>query len=173
MTGNQEMSRFFAQWFPTIRSFCWLYLGDEREGAGAAIDVFCEYLQTGLPFETDEIPLALWVCSVERVQKCAITNSVSQRDYGFDRGASVDEAVMLLNDEERLVFLLHAIYGLPTAWITLITGWSASTVAALCEIGSAQMRNALHQFVHGTAQVGCGEYGKFVIRRQTSALKLT
>jgi DNA-directed RNA polymerase specialized sigma24 family protein len=101
-------------------------------------------MRTGLPFETDELPLVLWECAAESVQgRAFITNAYGRMPKSCDKGTEFDKAVMLLNSDERLAFLLHMVYGLPPGWVMLITGWSARTVVALCEAGAVQVSRAL------------------------------
>jgi hypothetical protein len=146
LASSQQVHEFYAQWFPTIRSFATLYLGDEDDGTAAAVQAFCEYSRTGLPFEIEELPLVLWECATESVQERASITDVSERISEFDRSKTkFDKALMLLNQEERLAFLLHTVYGLPTAWIMLITGWSAQTIADLWKAASEKVRKSLHQ----------------------------
>lgn len=144
MATSKQVNEFYARWFPTIRSFARLYLGDEDEGTAAAIHAFCEYVRTGLPFETHELPIVLWECTAESVLTRTSNPRMSGRmSRSRDKGSEFDKAVMLLNSEERLAFLLHTVYGLPPGWIMLITGWSQQRVTTLCEAGSARVRNAL------------------------------
>lgn len=143
MATSKQINEFYARWFPTIRSFARLYLGDEDEGVAAAVHAFCEYVRTGLPFETDELPLVLWECAAESVQNRAPNMDMGRMPGSGNKRTEFDKAVMLLNTEQRLAFLLHTVYGLPHGWIMLITGWSTQTVVALCEAGSARVRDAL------------------------------
>jgi DNA-directed RNA polymerase specialized sigma24 family protein len=146
LADSQQVHEFYAQWFPTIRSFATLYLGDEDEGTAAAVQAFSKYSRTGLPFETEELPLVLWECAAESVQDRASIADVSGKRLEFDRRKTkFDQALMLLSQEERLAFLLHTVYGLPTAWIMLITGWSAQTIEDLWKAASAKLRKSLRQ----------------------------
>lgn len=143
MASSEQVHQFYAQWFPTVRSFATLYLGDEEEGTAAAVQAFCEYSRTGLLFEIDELPLVLWECAAESAQeRASITGP--ERVSNLNQGnTKFDKALMLLSPDERLAFLLHTVYGLPTAWIMLVTGWPAQTIAALREAASSQVRKVL------------------------------
>lgn len=144
MASSNQVHEFYARWFPTIRSFATLYLGDEEEGTAAAVQAFCEYSRTGLAFETDEVPLVLWECATESAQERASTTNVSEKLPEFEKtNKKFDEALRLLGEEERLAFLLHTVYRLPMAWIMLITGWPAQTITALREAASSQVRRVL------------------------------
>jgi hypothetical protein len=137
MASAKQIQEFYSQWFPTVLSFVRLYTGNDTLAAHLAAEVFCGYLHTGLPYETNEMPLVLWECAVdvaEREADPAVTIS---------RRTEFENAVFRLHSEERLVFLLHALFALPAGWISLITGWPLAKVHRLADVSSAQMRNLL------------------------------
>lgn len=136
MASAKQVQAFYSLWFPTVLSFARLYTGDDDLAARIAVEAFCEYLHSGLPYETDEMPLVLWECAVD----------VAQRHAGPGvpaRTSEFENAVIRLHPEERLVFLLHALFALPASWIGLITGWSLARIHALADASSVHMRNLL------------------------------
>lgn len=137
MARATKVQAFYSLWFPTVFSFDRLYLGNDDLAAGAAVDTFCEYMHTGLPYETDEMPLVLWECAIEVTQRHRISPNTMLRTSDFEN------AILRLDAEERLVFLLGVFFDLPPGWISLITGWPLSRIHALTTSSSAHMRNLL------------------------------
>lgn len=136
MASAKQVQAFYSLWFPTVLSFARLYTGEDEVAARIAVDAFCEYLHTGLPYETDEMPLVLWECAVDVAQGHAVPGVPA-------RTSEFENAVLRLHSEERLVFLLHALFALPAGWISLITGWPSARIQALAEASSVHMRNLL------------------------------
>lgn len=136
MASSKQVQAFYSLWFPTVLSFTRLYTGDDESAAHISIDAFCEYLHSGLPFDTDEMPLVLWECTVDVAQHYAVPGRATNR-------SEFENAVTRLHSEERLVFLLHALFALPPGWISLITGWSLARVQALSEASFVHMRDLL------------------------------
>jgi DNA-directed RNA polymerase specialized sigma24 family protein len=137
MANATRVQAFYSLWFPTVFSFARLYLGNDDLAAEAAVDTFCEYMHTGLPYETDEMPLVLWECAIEVTQRHHISPNTMSRASDFEN------VILRLDPEERLVFLLGAFFDLPTGWISLITGWPLARIQALTSSSSARMRNLL------------------------------
>ena len=137
MARATKVQAFYSLWSPTVFSFARLYLGDDDLAARTAVDAFCEYMHTGLPYETDEMPLVLWECVVEVTLQRRSSPDTILRISGFEN------AIVRLRDEERLVFLLGTFFDLPPGWISLITGWPLAKVRNLTTSSSDRMRNLL------------------------------
>lgn len=145
MASSREIRTFYERWFPIIHSFSRLFLGSRPQGTVAAIEAFSEYMRTGLPYEVIQMPLVLWECAVESALNRQFSSKPLARTSLFDTdGSKFDKALMFLSPQERLVFLLHTVYGLTLDWIELTTGWPGESVAELCEASRAQMRRLLN-----------------------------
>ena len=167
MASTTKVQAFYSLWFPTVFSFARLYLGNDDLAAGTAVDAFCEYMHTGLPYETDEMPLVLWECAVEVTLRRRISPDTILRTSGFEN------AIVRLRDEERIVFLLGVLFDLPTGWISLITGWPLTKVRTLTTSSSARIRSLLgfptstpsaliHNLPHST-EPSLGRHSQFKI----------
>lgn len=143
MASVREVEEFYRRWFPTLRSFAALFLGSEHHGTVAAIHSFAEYMQIGLPYRAVEMPLPVWELAVESILKQRSISHPKQADLD-SRISPFDRALLCLDSEERLVFLLHTVYGVSLTWIELITEWPAESVICLERLSRIHIRTLLN-----------------------------
>lgn len=134
MASSSHVREFYSEWSPTIASFLRLYLGDRERANADAIDVFCEYMATGMPLDTTDMPIVLWECAVD------LARSADRRPQRAAGTSEFESAILFLPADQRLIFLLHSVFTLPTLWIALITGLPAGDVRALSTHSSQTMR---------------------------------
>ena len=137
MASGSQVQDFYSQWFPTIASFLRLYLGDRERANCKAIDAFSEYMATGLPLDASELPIVLWECAADVAQRTEVPHWTSPDSSEFEA------AILFLDSDERLTFLLHSFFGLPILWIALITGFPVRKVEVLATRSSETMRISL------------------------------
>lgn len=134
MATIRHVREFHSEWSPTVTSFLRLYSGDREFANAMASDAFCEYMATGLPLETTEMPIGLWECAVD------VARRAQRKPLKVTENSEFESAILFLPRDQRLIFLLHSFFALPTLWIALITGLPVKDVQELSVRSSDTMR---------------------------------
>lgn len=122
--GNRDR-KLYSHWLPTVFAFLHMYSGDKDRAELMATEALAEFRETGLLFEPDEMPIVLWECAVDVLQR----NRIAGRKLSSQ--SDLERCLLELHPEQRLVFLLHSVFGLRLMNIALITGWSLLSVKRL------------------------------------------
>lgn len=136
MGTRKDLELFCRRWAPTVLSFTTLFLGNDDAAVEAAVEALAGYMNTGQKLEMDEFPLPLWECVVGRVR--AATSKATR-----ETSSLFDDAILELDEDARLVFLLDDVFAVPMSWIVLITKWPEERVAFLGASATARMKTCL------------------------------
>lgn len=136
MRTRKDLEQFCRRWAPTVLSFTTLFLGNDDAALDATIEALAGYMNTGQTLEMDKFPLLLWDCVVARVTGATVKTR-------RETSSLFDDAILELDEEARLVFLLDDVFAVPMNWIMLITKWPEERVAILGASATARMKACL------------------------------
>ncbi|MGH9777209.1 MAG: RNA polymerase sigma factor [Candidatus Acidiferrales bacterium] len=124
--NEKDVREFFDRWGTAVFTFCRLFLGNEGDANEATVEAFIEYLRPGLTLERKELPDLLLRCAVDAVKRRCSLRGPSTAD-----GRTLESAIRLLPCEQRAVFILRDVLGLPEQAVATAFEFSGEQVRDL------------------------------------------
>lgn len=136
--SEKEVRKFYEQWKAPVFTFCCLFLGDEDLASEATVEGFLAYVRTDLPLQLRRLPEFLLRSVLDAVKnRCSLPGP--QRLNGRD----LEGAVRSLPCDQRAVFILRSVVGLPEQSVAFVTELSTEQVRRLWVQSLIGIRNLL------------------------------
>lgn len=132
--SESTTTEVFRQWAPTVLRFCELFLGDRHLAEEATIRAFTHSLreQAAVPERT---PVRLLTCAFREGR--SLSTRVSNPPH------PLEAAILLLDEVERGVFILHSALSIQLPWVAAIVGISHDEATHAWAKALIEVRNSL------------------------------
>lgn len=138
--SRREVREFYERWKVSVFTFCRLFLGDEQRAQDVTLRAFLAYFREGHPLELTQLPDSLLRCVLESAKHQCTPSRVHRAD-----GKLLQSALLSLPCEQRAVFILRSILGVPHGSVAVAAGFSPEHVHELWVQGLMRLRNLLPQ----------------------------
>lgn len=136
--SEKEVRDFYEGWKVPVFTFCRLFLGDEQRAHDVELEAFLAYFRGGRPLELTQLPDSLLRCMLESAKHQCAPSRLQQID-----GKVLEDALLCLPCEQRAVFILRNVLGVPDKSVAVATGFSPERVRELWVQGLIRLRSLL------------------------------
>ena len=136
--SEKEARAFYKRWKVPVFTFCRIFLGDEQRAQDVALEGFLAYFRGDHPLELTQLPDPLLRCVLESARNQCAPGRLQQVD-----AKGLEVALLTLPCEQRAVFILRNVLGVPDKSVAIATGFTPERVRELWVQGLFRLRNLL------------------------------